>query len=368
MKILHLIHAFQDVGGVLSMVRNLVRGDSANEHFMVVNRRFEQKRSSTATMLRTRWAVDEVESQARLLVGLLDVGAIQRIIRAHDIDVVHAHTRGAYPILLALGAGIPRVATMHFYAQRVGLYRSAFKNNNVHWVLLTPAMQAHYQLPALPANTSLIPACYDSVGVAAAFDQRAATPAQEQARVKLVGVGHFWERKRWHILIEAVSRLEPAARRRLSIDIYGDATTQPGSIQYKKDLVQLLEKTGGGDVVRLCGTTPNPLPNIAEADWLVMPSVNEPCSVAILEALALGTPVLGTRSGGTGDIIKEGLSGHLTKPDDVGDLASALACCADRTLPHGTRDEIRSSARPYADFSVAAEYTSLYNRLANPAA
>lgn len=368
MKILHLVHAYEDIGGILSMVRNLIRGDSANEHFMVVNREFVQKRDSAATMLQTRWAVDESESKARLLVGLLDVGAIRRLIRENGIDVVHAHTRGAYPILLALGAGIPRVASIHCYAHQTSLYRSAVKNSKVHWVFATQAMLRHYELLAMPANASLIPACYDSAGVAAALDQCAAEPARDTGRVKLVGVGYFWERKKWHVLIEAVSRLEPAIRRRLSIDIYGDATTQPSSIQYKNNLLDLLEKTKGGDVVSLCGTTPNNLPAVAEADWLAMPSVNEPCSVAVLEAIGLGTPVLGAKSGGTGDIIKEGLSGHLIRPDDVGDLASALVACADRTLPHGSREEIRAAARPYSNFSVAAEYSRLYNRLANPAA
>ena len=43
---------------------------------------------------------------------------------------------------------------------------------------------------------------------------------------------------------------------------------------------------------------------VAAADWFVLPSTHEPCSVALIEALALGVPVIASASGGNVDIVQ----------------------------------------------------------------
>jgi len=53
----------------------------------------------------------------------------------------------------------------------------------------------------------------------------------------------------------------------------------------------------------------------------VLPSVSEGSPNVILEAMALGVPVIATEVGGIPDLIKHGETGFLTQPGNVGEIA-----------------------------------------------
>ena len=63
---------------------------------------------------------------------------------------------------------------------------------------------------------------------------------------------------------------------------------------------------------------------IAHAQVLVLPSRREPFGIVILEAGALGTPVVASRVGGIPEIIQDNYSGVLVAPDDIQGLSEAL--------------------------------------------
>ncbi|MDB6070145.1 MAG: hypothetical protein JWL81_1316 [Verrucomicrobiales bacterium] len=58
-------------------------------------------------------------------------------------------------------------------------------------------------------------------------------------------------------------------------------------------------------------------------DVLVYPSLADTAPLAVMEALACGVPVVAFRVGGIPDQIREGISGFLVEPGDVGALAAA---------------------------------------------
>lgn len=59
-------------------------------------------------------------------------------------------------------------------------------------------------------------------------------------------------------------------------------------------------------------------------DVLVLPSVDEPFGRVLIEAMAVGKPVIGTNSGGIPEIIVEGETGLLVPPNDAPALAAAM--------------------------------------------
>jgi len=64
---------------------------------------------------------------------------------------------------------------------------------------------------------------------------------------------------------------------------------------------------------------------MAALDVLVLPSIrSEATSQVILQALAVGTPVVATTIGGSPEVIRDGETGVLVAPNDAGALAAAI--------------------------------------------
>ncbi len=97
-------------------------------------------------------------------------------------------------------------------------------------------------------------------------------------------------------------------------------------------------------------------------DVFVLPSLMEGMSNTLLEALAVGLPVIATRVGGNPEVIAEGICGYLFTPQDVPGLASLL-----RSLARDSRirEQFGRSARERAlqNFSLQGmvrRYRDLY--------
>jgi glycosyltransferase involved in cell wall biosynthesis len=60
------------------------------------------------------------------------------------------------------------------------------------------------------------------------------------------------------------------------------------------------------------------------ADCLVIPSLYEPFGIVALEGMACETPVIASRVGGLQEIVVDGETGLLVRPDDSGELSEAI--------------------------------------------
>ena len=78
------------------------------------------------------------------------------------------------------------------------------------------------------------------------------------------------------------------------------------------------------DHVKFLGFVDEPGRYMAALDIFVLPSIKEPFGIVILEAMALGLPVVATRGGGVPDIIEDSVSGLLAEPEDAESLADAI--------------------------------------------
>ena len=78
-----------------------------------------------------------------------------------------------------------------------------------------------------------------------------------------------------------------------------------------------------------------PIPNYempslySECDIYVQPSIIEPYGIAVLEAMACGKPVIGTKVGGMMDTIKEGETGFLVEPGNAEEIADRIMILRD---------------------------------------
>jgi glycosyltransferase involved in cell wall biosynthesis len=116
--------------------------------------------------------------------------------------------------------------------------------------------------------------------------------------------------------------------------------------------------------VRLAGfCPPHRLPPIyAGADLFVLPSHSESCSMALLEAMASGLPVVATGTGGTPELIEEGLGGMLVPVRSPKHLAEALAkLVADPALRQRMGAHNRQRVEAHYSWDVVTEsYLGVY--------
>ena len=112
-----------------------------------------------------------------------------------------------------------------------------------------------------------------------------------------------------------------------------------------RDLVeQLPEQTTW--VERL--SSPEVAAALDDSTLLVLPSRSEGMGRVVVEALARGRPVLGTRVGGIRDLVEDGVNGVLVPPGDTDALADALVdLLGDRDRVESLAERARDSAVPW---------------------
>jgi glycosyltransferase involved in cell wall biosynthesis len=167
------------------------------------------------------------------------------------------------------------------------------------------------------------------------------------------------------VLLEAMRRLAtrcPDAR----LVIAGRAAVDPAGRHAA--LQRRIESLGLGAAVRLVGFRRDIPALLAAADVCVLPAEAEACGRVLLEAMAMAKPVVATASGGTPEIVQDGVTGILVPPGDAGAVAAALenllrdpgragsmgAAGRDRAVAHFTIEaHAENTMRAYAELLAA---------------
>jgi glycosyltransferase involved in cell wall biosynthesis len=122
------------------------------------------------------------------------------------------------------------------------------------------------------------------------------------------------------------------------------------------NLSSLISRRGLQDRIQLAGFRQHEevLSIVKASNIFVMPSRSEGTPVALLEAAALGRPILASRVGGIPDLVEDGEHALLTPPGDIEALADALArLCQDSELAQ--RLGKKAQKRVARDFTVQAQ-------------
>ncbi len=138
----------------------------------------------------------------------------------------------------------------------------------------------------------------------------------DDGRVLIGGVGRLAEAKGFDFLLEAVALLagEPT----------GPSLALAGEGPLRGSLVDRADKLGIADRVHFLGFHRDVRPVFEALDVFVLSSESEAMPYAVLEAMAMGLPVVGTSVGGVPEIIVEGVTGSLVPSRDPQALAGAL--------------------------------------------
>lgn len=206
---------------------------------------------------------------------------------------------------------------------------------------------------------------YNSLGPGAAdVDREAAQRFRESVGnpTLLIGVvGRIkWVRKGQEVLIKAAALLAerfPEARYVIVGSVW------PGNSDHLDRLKALIAEIGLTEKVVFTGDIQNPRDVFAAFDVTVVPSVlPEPFGRVVMESMAAGTPVVGSRCGGIPEQISDGETGLLFEPGNEHELADALSkLIVDRELRVRMGVAARESAmKMFDDSAIYAKMASVF--------
>ena len=182
------------------------------------------------------------------------------------------------------------------------------------------------------------------------------TSKSTRGPLKLICVARLIERKGQHHLIQAVKQLELAG-----FDVTLDLVGTGDSL---KNYQRLTHQLGLEDRVNFAGYVPREEIGrwYQESDVFVLPSYNEGMSLAALEAMAAGLPLLLTRTGGTADLVEDGLNGFTFDWGDIDSMANYIRNIAeDRARMKQMGLASRARAELYAWPSIAEQYLRVFS-------
>ena len=191
-------------------------------------------------------------------------------------------------------------------------------------------------------------------------DLAAFTPAPigDGGPLRVLCVARLIERKGQHYLIEAVKRLVDAG-----LDVTLDLIGTGDALEANR---QQADRLGVADRVRFVGYVPREdiAARYAAAHVFVLPSYNEGMSVATLEAMAAGLPVIITRTGGTTELVEEDVNGLAFDWADVSTLVAHLKRFAlDRALARSMGAASRQRAALFSWDAATQTYLQLLRQL-----
>jgi glycosyltransferase involved in cell wall biosynthesis len=305
---------------------------------------------------------------------ILALAGVLGVIRRERPAIVHTHTSKAGFIgrLAARLAGVP--ATIHqphghiFYgyyshtrtAFYVGLERLAARWTDRIITLTARGTEEHLARGiGRPAQYRTVPS-----GVPTA-ELRARAPVRTAARAALgvpadafvvVGLGRLVAVKGFDVLLRALPALLTAVPT-AQVLLVGDGPER-AALETQAAALHV------GDRVRITGAATDVAPWLAASDVLAAPSRNEGMGRALVEAMALGVPVVAAAVGGIPAVVTNGECGRLVAPEDPGALAQALselgadeALCAKLGAAAARRAEVFSTGA--ANAAMRAVYDEL---------
>lgn len=264
--------------------------------------------------------------------NLLNIGRLKRMMMEHCIDI--AHSQGAradfYCALAAAGAGVKAVATV---AMPVEGFDVCPVKKTVYGVLysfaarkftaaitvsgsLKAALSAKFgRVEVIPNGVDLAefnPSCFNASPVIEKYNIR--------GRLVIGTLGRLEWQKGHAILISAldiVLKREPALKEKL-VCLLAGAGSLAGKLKEQCSALGL-----GGNVV-FCGEVAEARDFLGAVDIFVMPSLAEGQPLALLEAMAMGKPIVATDIPGIAATAAAGHEALLVPPEDPERLAAAL--------------------------------------------
>ena len=294
-------------------------------------------------------------------------------------ELVHSHTWYANLAghLAAMLYGIPHVMTMHsleplrpWKAEQLG---GGYRISS--WCERTSAVSAAAVVAVSDGMRADIAAAYPEISaerirvIRNGIDTTEYQPdcgtdvleryGVEGSRPYVIFVGRITRQKGVPVLLRAAAGLVPEAQLVLcagqadTAELEAEVTGLVDGLRASRSgVLWIPEMLPKREVIQL----------LTHATVFACPSVYEPLGIVNLEAMACGTAVVGSRTGGIPEVVADGETGLLVPPDEPEPLAAALnalLCDPDRAAAMGQAGRRRAVAE-FGWAAIAAQTVALY--------
>ncbi len=257
---------------------------------------------------------------------------LEALIRAENVAIVHARSRApAWSAWLASRrTGVHFVTTYHGVYNEDVLLKRSYNAVMARGEIVIAASRYVAELivfrhKVYPTRIRVIPRGVDP----AVFDPAAVGPDRVARLVRewrlpdgvptVVLPGRLTSWKGQPVLLAAIARL---ARRDVCCVLVG---SDQGRHRYSAQLVRQAERLGIADRVRLVGNCDDMPAALMLSDVVVHASVRpEAFGRVVIEAQAMGRPVIASDLGGPVETVRHGETGWRVPPDDPAALAAAI--------------------------------------------
>lgn len=270
-------------------------------------------------------------------------------------SLLHAHDAHALTLAALAGgwAGRPYLATrrVDFHLRRPGRWKRAAR-------VIAISRAIREILIADGVDGARVPVVHSGIDLQAIRERGGAPDLRGQLglpldRPLLLNVAALADHKDQLTLLDAAAELR-TRRPEVLWAIAGEGKERP-LLEARIVALRL------GDTVKLLGQVADPMPLIRHAALFVMSSKEEGLGTTVLDAMALGTPIVATRAGGIPEML-EGGNGSLVPIRDP----AALARAAEELLvdPARARRQAEAALRAvegFSDLAMARGVRSVYD-------
>lgn len=253
---------------------------------------------------------------------------LSRLHRKHNFDLLHAFfvsTTGFLTTLLAQETDTPVINSI----RGADLHRDIFNPDilkYIVWTLRNSDWNTFVSRDMMNRATTLVPEIQDkssvfwnSISPSALDDLPLPDLPREPTGIVIGSLGKFRRKKGIEYLVDACSSLPSEID--YTLLLVGDHVDTDQGFWEK-----IVEESGIRDRIIVTGTLPREeaLALLERIDIFAIPSIDDGCPNALLEAMLAGKAIVGTRVDAIGEIIEHNRDGLLVPPADSGALGSAL--------------------------------------------
>lgn len=198
---------------------------------------------------------------------------------------------------------------------------------------------------------------YNPVDVKGIKEKATIIPNPYNTNVRnIIAIGRLCYQKGFDLLIPALAKIKS-----IIPDIH---LTILGRGEDMAQLQRIVSQLNLETDVTFAGFLENPYPYLWNADLFVLPSRFEGLSNALLEALACGVPVVAAdASGGTKEVIQNGVNGWLIRSEDVDALADGIQNALSTPLALDRENLRRSTENEFGIQVILSQYETVLHDL-----